>query len=265
MPTDFHPPATCQAFQDVHDFQDAEPAQAGPAQDESIGTLGQFDDAPSHFKKFVPVPPNNEPDAISHQTVTFRSGELLLADWFRVEQFTAATKKLDHFDIDTERGRALCTGAYAEQFSMVHVFVGNTSPRAYLGADGVIVGEWVGDDPDPVNVRNLGSVPTDLRWVSLIERAQLVAVVAGALGQEQAEQLVAEYLARSPDVKQIAVEPGEYHLYFHPNRVRFAQLFAADGFDLDGISQPLFILANKRLALEPALEPARAPAKKMAP
>lgn len=221
------------------------------------GTLGTTT-GPTFETRFVPVKPNTAADELQHQKLVFKTGNLLVADWFRIDEFTQAAKKSEarKSDVNSEHGCALTTKAHAEKLGMVHVSVSNTSPEMLLGPEGFIFSSCAEDDA-PKRLKSFGPVCTDLWWVSMIEREQLVSVIAGELGDAgvaKAESLVADYLKQN-DVIEVIVPPGTYHLYSHGNHERFASLFNAWDFDVSGIEKPYFVLSNKELVIEPLVKP----------
>lgn len=213
------------------------------------GTLGNLEGEFGH-SVFVAVEPSTQIDEVQHQKVVLKTGNILVADWFRIEAFTEEIEKLGDFNIGSEYGCKLCTKTHAKELNIVHVCVGNTSPELFYGDDGFVAASYSEDDTSPKNFRSLGNICTDLWWATMIERENLVSMIAKTKGQVDAERMVAEYLAEN-DVTEISVPPGEYHLYYDSDNRRFDKLFVSDDINLDGISKPLFILAKNELTLSP--------------
>lgn len=221
------------------------------------GVLGKLE---GDFRNsiFVPVKPEMQSDEVQHQPVILNTGNLLVADWFRIEEFTKETKMLGDFEINSEYGCKLCTKTYAKELNIVHVCVGNSSPELYFGDDGFIASSNSEEDTEPQNYHSLGNICTDLWWVTMIERENLVSIIAKSKGQEEAEKIVNSYVAEN-DVTSISVPPGTYHLYYDSDNRRFHNLFASDDIKFEGISKPLFILAKNELTLLPTIRETRKP------
>jgi hypothetical protein len=206
-------------------------------------------------------------ERIATAEVEFRTGEMLIADWFSIPAFTAAVKKSDEFDINSEKGCRQCTAWYAEKFGFVSVCVGNTSPDIMLD-DGMLVAGWFDEEASSKDrPKTLGSVTTDLWWVTMIDRSRLVEIIAKSteperddeterekvvIGPERAETMVADYLAGEygRDVKTVKLPTGIKHLYFSGHHETFAEEFAADGVELATGVEPMFVLSDKALELK---------------
>jgi hypothetical protein len=205
-----------------------------------------------------PLPAIERP-RIEELSVDFPTGELLIADWFRIDEFTAAVKERDGKSICSAAGRGELTRKYAEKHGFLSVYVGNTSP-AVIARDGALVVGWESED-EPCEGEELGRVCTDLWWVTIIERARLVDIVAGTVGKEEAERIVEDYLAEhGRHIIRAEVAPGTHHLYFHPETEDFDAAFRSDDCPTAGV-EAMFVLSDKRLVLTDgaAPSPGRAP------
>lgn len=150
-----------------------------------------------------------------HAIINTPSGELLLADWFRIPEFTAAVKTERCFNVNTGPGKMAQTAFYASEKGFASVFVGNTCPSILRrGGHIAIAGQKAYAKTDPQEV---GTVCTDLWWATAIDRAVLVALVATQLPPDtckvDAEKLVSGYLANN-DVTRVTVPKGQLHLYY---------------------------------------------------
>ncbi len=180
-----------------------------------------------------------EAASVKEFEVTFETGELLAADWFRIDGFSEAVDA-KRPNLGSEKGREDATRRYAE-LGLVSVHVRNSSPRIFE-RDGVLVfGKGEG--------RSVGSVCTDYWGASVIDRARLVEIVASKLGREAAEREVEAYVAKGHAAR-ITVEPGTYHLYMTGEKAHFPALFDPEDVDLDGI-EPFFALSPRPLSLGP--------------
>ncbi len=184
--------------------------------------------------------------------VAFETGELLAKDWFGIPEFERAVDGGRSGEVGTRLGREAMSERYASM-GFVSVHVGNTSPRAYLRDGALVLGN---EDPDGPGADSLGYVCTDYWGVTLIDRARLVAIVAGQLVAEDveedadaaAEAIVEAYLA-SHDVLRLDVEPGRHWLYMSGETDGFADAFAPSDADMDGI-KPAFVVSPRRLSLD---------------
>lgn len=211
---------------------------------------------------------------VEHVTIQVPSGELLLGDWFRVAGFTEASERLEkslprpHPDINSLQGCVDRTRLYAQHLGFGHVTAGNTSPTVVEQGGKLIVGRPYYDEEyeqdgawlpsPPLNGVDLGSVCTDLWWVTIIDRQVLVDVASRHAPRAKVEEDVAALLDKPySSVVKVQVPPGEYHLYFAGHASVFEQ-FASPDVDVSGLRTPMMVLSPVPLALEPAA-PARRP------
>ncbi|KWA84248.1 hypothetical protein WL29_23085 [Burkholderia ubonensis] len=207
-------------------------------------------------KGSVPIQPL-APAQLQETVVEFKTGNLLVADWFRIEQFTTPTRREKTFSLNSRKGREEQTRYLAEQFGVVCVSVSNTSPSVFVEGNQVLVGNYYDDDgPFPDRFTWLGNVCTDLWAVTLVEYETLVDVVARTL-PDTAKQVVDDYLAEQPrgtyGLLQLQLEPGTYYLYHFGDHEQFADMAQKAGINLDtGIVTPYFVLSKTRLLKEGA-------------
>lgn len=215
--------------------------------------LGRIDiSANGAFIEIAPI----APPVIEAFEVEFRTGELLVADWFRIPEFTEATEAVrgGTASINSANGTVAMTAAYLRELGFVSVCVGNTSPDV-LAVDGTLTFGHVDEDREegwPEGVQKLGDTCTDLWWVTIIERAKLVEIVARTVGAEEAERKVAEYLAEEGyGLTQLTVEPGRHHLYFHGESEEFNEGFHSPDLAIPDGVEPMFVLSPRPLARRP--------------
>lgn len=198
---------------------------------------------------FVPFSEEAPHPAVQHVEIPVPSGEILIADWFRIDVFTQAVKSSALPSINTLAGAQQTTQHYAKVHGFLSVCVGNTSPSVFetdgqlrIGSPGSRRGE---DEPEG---KNLGSVCTDLWWVTAIDRKTLVDIMASTTGPEEAERQVAKYLKDSNgDVVQVQIPPGQaLHAYFESEE-GLQDRFGADGVNFKGLNTLYAVLSNKPL------------------
>jgi hypothetical protein len=212
-------------------------------------TLGGYD----KNYDFVPFSAPAQEIGIVEHAFEVKTGNLLIADWFRIDEFSKAVDDYDGPSINSEKGRIMQALHYAEKHGFLSVSVGNTCPRVFSVDGTLVIGRC---DDDEVEDASLGMVCTDLWWATIIERERLVEIVAQSVDSEKAEQLVADYLAEHDLITEVKVEPGTYHLYFDGDRGEFHNKFHSDDLDLGEI-EPMFVLSNRKLELSEKPEATR--------
>jgi hypothetical protein len=163
--------------------------------------------------------------------VKFESGEVLVADWFRIDEFTSKTK--NDASINNDRGIREAVNHYAA-LGFVSVFVGNSCPNVWKRGNTVIVGRSADCDVDIENGQEM-SVCTDLWWVTMIDRKQLERMV----GVEIAAKYIADH-----DTDILNLEPGTYTVSYTPKYHNFGDHFKSESFDMTGI-EAFFALEKK--------------------
>lgn len=180
-----------------------------------LGTV----DRQGHESTFKPLTGGLPPPCVFSLEIPAPTGEMIVADWFRLEDnlFTKIVKDSDGgSSVNTSYGAARATERYAKEFGFMSVFVGSTSPSIVVRGDHVLIASLDEDLNVKVKGEILGSVCTDLWWVTMIDRQVLVDIVARKLGRAEAEKRVAEYLEtslRNSEVTIVKQPPGS--LYFH--------------------------------------------------
>lgn len=216
-----------------------------------------------------------KPPGVEHVEVAFPSGHLLMADWFRFDEFTALAKAAYsknaqgyEISINSAQGAATRTQDMAHKLGFVHVCVDNTCPEVWVDGNTLRVGysniefdEYEAEDaPNAPAGQSPGSFCTDLWWASIIDRQVLLAHLATATGDAgKAEEMLEQYLKdRGNSVLQAQIKPGTYHLYFSGNREDFEAQIAEYEVDFQGFSEPFFIVSPEPI-------PKRQPVRKMLP
>lgn len=163
------------------------------------------------------------------------SGEVLIADWFRVEGFTEIVDaEKPNISINFAAGEVEQTRHYADAHGFVSVFVGNSLPSIYVNSakDRVVVGRMA-EDLDGEDWQSadswgdfsaVGRVCTDLWWATAIDRQRLVDVLASRHGPAKAAALVEAYLDEGNDVTRVQLPPGRYRVQFDSRKDLAAQL-----------------------------------------
>lgn len=143
------------------------------------------------------------------------SGELLIADWFRLEnnEFTKAVKEgQQSIEVNSEAGMRAQTQQYAA-LGFASVFVGNTGPAILQIGDDLLIGRQPVEEKK--SHHHKGSVCTDLWWATIIDRQVLTDILAARHGVDRASTLISGYLAKPSTVCTIVrVPPGELHVNY---------------------------------------------------
>lgn len=201
--------------------------------------------------RHAPVSQEGPGVTLESQILPVPSGRLLIADWFRLEAFTAMTKEQERSeDIGCFMGRMALTRAYAP-LGVASVFVGGSFPEVYQQAGRLMVGNPVDEEdgaPGPAG-HPVGQVETAFRWVTMVDSQVLEDLLEKKLGRAAARQQLADYLTTDRDVRQVSLPPGEYHLYFSGDPHVFSQKFAAEGVSTAGFDVLRCVLSPQPLVL----------------
>lgn len=164
-------------------------------------------------------------DKIIHSfDIEFKTGNLLIADWIRIPEFTKLVEydaKHNEVSINFALGRHNQTKHYAEKYNFISVSVGNSSPNVILDGGTIVFGNY---DPNKKSsdiksnqeLITVGTVCTDLWASTIIEKEHLIELLSEKMGMYKATLEVNKYLAEN-DVLQIQVQPGKYALKMHPD------------------------------------------------
>ncbi len=212
-------------------------------------TLG-LRDAPTF--DFVPLSEGLLPDTsgIQHVTVTFPSGQLLVADWFRHPAFNTAVKRPEHISLNHEAGRLEHT-QWLARLGVVSVGT-HFSPEIFQDGDllqAMILSE---EGEASRGASSLGTVTTDLLAVSVVDRQTLEALLAQSLPAAETRAAV-EAMVENQGLHEVTVTPGTYHLYFSTLPEYFVSGMGGMAADWSGAAEPVFALASRPLM--PALKP----------
>lgn len=220
-----------------------------------VPTLG-IQQAPSY--NFVPVTPGLLPrtEGLHEMDVDFPSGQLLVADWFRIDEFTQATEEWEGVEgfvsLNSEAGQLWRTHRLAEKGI---VCVGTHFSAEILQDGGVIQAVVLSDEGEGLR-SSVGHVSTRLWAVTLVDRQTLQEILEKRLTAEEATAAIEE-MVESQDITQLSVRPGRHHLYFGATPQHFAAVTSALEANWEGVQEPVFALSDRLLV--PALKPAHKP------
>lgn len=171
--------------------------------------------------------------------IEFKSNKLIFSDWFRIEEFTNQVEFSGNINYMIEREKSTCYGV--EQWNYISVYVGNTSPNIFQHKNEFIIGEKNQNEILPSIYKDKGVISTDLWNITIIEKEQLINIIANQLGQEKAQKKVEEYLIEN-DYVEVDITPGCYKLSFHPNYMKYQEEYTEE---LPAILNVLFTLSKK--------------------
>lgn len=210
-------------------------------------------------------------NSVEHLEIQFTTGELLVSDWFRIAEFTKVTQ--EDFDVNSTQGRVLQVKYLLENFNFLSIpstgsadifkhgncfAFGNYDEEygipddtsSYTDEELDAIMEAQSDEVTDGNhtYKSLGYVNSGLRNVTIIEKEQLIAVVAKHEDinndLEKATAIVEEYLKEnSYEIKKLKVKPGTYTVSFSGNWYDFnKQLNDSEKFSPN--FEPYFTLKN---------------------
>lgn len=153
--------------------------------------------------------------------IEFKTGELLIADWFRIPEFTEQVEYDSEYkkvSINTDLGKIKST-QHAASLGFITIHVGNSSPTIFQQGDNFIFGHEK-EENKKSEYEEKGYVCTDLWNVTIIDKARLIEIVANKLGEEKAIESVDKYLSKNKNnINFIQVQPGEYTIGFYPRKM----------------------------------------------
>ena len=216
-----------------------------------VPTLG-IQQAPSY--DFVPVTPGLLPrtEGLHEMDVDFPSGQLLVADWFRIDEFTQATEEWEGVEgfvsLNSEAGQLWRTHRLAE---MGIVCVGTHFSPALLQEGGVLQAVVLSEEGENLR-RPVGSVSTRLWAVTVVDRQTLQEILEKRLSPEEASAAI-EKMMVTEDITKISVKPGRHHLYFGSTPKHFADVTHTLEANWEGVEEPVFALSDRPLVRAPVL------------
>lgn len=159
-------------------------------------------------------------DKIYEVNIEFKTGELLMADWFRIPEFT---KQVDYnpeykkLSINSDLGKIQST-EHAAELGFVTIHVGNSSPSIYQNGNDFVFGREK-EDSEQNHYKEKGYICTDLWNATIIDKSRLIEIVAQKLGEEEAKKTVEKYLEEEKNnINFITVQPGKYNIAYSPNK-----------------------------------------------
>ena len=247
-----------------HDRLTGDPLRTGGTLFEPV--LVSFDTAE---REFVPCPVLDQPPVALEIELSLPSGELVMADWFRVKGFKegldALVEEPGHgWDLNSQDGMDARMRAYYELAGLVIVACGNNSPYAHLERPGVWrMGHIIDDelDEDAEVQEEAWTTCTDL-WANVFADRQTVLDVMMASGvyaeRAEADAALQGYIDDTWGATAVKLGVDRLHVYaptgfgeqgdLFDKKVRFA------GFDYGAHRWDAYVLSAEPLTpLDPSL------------
>ena len=148
--------------------------------------------------------------------LTFPTGEVMAADWLKHGKDVIKHLHRDHVTVNALKGVALRIQSYAEG-NIGHVYVGNTSPAIFRQEDTIFIARERYDEEDeliPVakGAEKMGSICTDLWWVTLCDRQTYEQHAIAQQGEEKGKQMTEEAWEKAHST--FTITPGTYRLRY---------------------------------------------------
>lgn len=135
--------------------------------------------------------------------IEFKTGNLIVADWFKIEEFTKTVDADNNFDVNSEKGRIEQAKYYLEKFNFIHTAAWNSSDL-YQKGNTFVFASFDEDFVCPEGYKEKGHVSKELRALSIIEKEHLIDIVGS-------EEKVAKYLKENDyGMIKLKVTPGIY-------------------------------------------------------
>lgn len=162
---------------------------------------------------------NNENTNIKFE---IKSEELLISDWFRIDEFTEIVANYDDTlnpSICTQKGKELSTLNFLRQ-GFISIHLGNSNPSVLIKNGNLYCGEV---DHEKIEEKLSGSVSTDLWNVTIIEKQKLIDILSTKLSIQEAINKVENYINKNNDIIKVNLDKGIYNLSFNGKYWNFQQ------------------------------------------
>lgn len=166
-------------------------------------------------------------------TIEFKTPELLIADWFRIKEFTDIVEYNKDYKLPSLcsfAGRVNSAKYFIEEQGFVHIQLTNCYPTVITNGKDILFGDnqelesdddeelldnLESDDEDiPNGYTGIGSVCCDLWAVTIIEKQKLIDILSVVMNLELAHHVVNTYI-EDENILQYNIEPGKYQVEFN--------------------------------------------------
>lgn len=142
--------------------------------------------------------------------IELKTGNLLISDWFRLEEFNTLLKS--NIELSTTASLIEATQFALNKGKVISITVGNSNPQIFKRGNTLIFGR--GDEDGYGGCESIGSVITNLWNVTIVEKETLIDILREG-GNSNPELTVDEYI-RNNDVEEVQVESGNYKVIHNP-------------------------------------------------
>lgn len=151
--------------------------------------------------------------------VQFKTGEILVADWFRLPAFTTMVDEGVNFDVNCDVGRSNQARHYALHYNFISIPAWRDT-ELFMKDEQIYAlhNTW---ETQPEGYIPIGRHCLGLRAVTLIDKAQLIEMVAKKSSIEVATQTVQEYIDKE-NITCIHIAPGSYRFTFSGNHMEMS-------------------------------------------
>ena len=160
--------------------------------------------------------------------VEYKTGNLLVSDWFRIQEFNDAVEFKATASIGSTKGRVERTNHLAK-LGVISISILNSSPDIFVKEGKLVIGDYGYDPvtetriPATGDYLSAGRISTQFFGATVVERERLEEIIAEKVGVEKAKNIVAEYM-RDGTVTELQVNPGKYKVSFSGNSENFGNL-----------------------------------------
>lgn len=149
------------------------------------------------------VAPEEHIDKVIERQIEFKTGNLIVADWFKIKEFNDLVDSNNQFEINSEKGRIEQSEFYLNNFNFIHSTAWHSS-EIYQDQDTFVFINTNEELNLPPTYKNKGYVNKELRAISIIELEHLIDLIGS-------KEIVNKYLEESKNYYvRLNVNPGTY-------------------------------------------------------
>lgn len=169
------------------------------------------------------------------------SGEVLVADWFRVEHFTNIVDEGVDFDVNCDLGRTNQSRHYADNYNFINIPV--WSDTEIFTKDDKLFALCNTYEESPIGYKSIAKHEKQLRAISLIDKANLLNILSTKVTPDVAEDLINTYI-KNEKIDIINLDPGKYRFSFSGNSDKLSSVLSLK--ELEKF-EPIFVCEKVKL------------------
>jgi len=141
------------------------------------------------------------------------TGDLLVADWFRVEGFTELVDEGDPWRGGSQAENERDAERYAREYGFISVASALRSLSILTNGNQIAIGHHDEDGPHPLpaGYQSFAHHTIDLRKVSVVDRSLLTVILTRIHAPKRAAKLCEEFAAGA-DTRRLTIAPGRYRV-----------------------------------------------------